>query len=121
MHCTWPFRSSTTRVICEYIIKNMILGEIGRIVASGMLIWALADHEYGYFTLLRFVVCVVAAYLASQAYSHHRAEWTWTLGGIAVLFNPIIPIHLDRELWRIIDVIVAIVLIVSFFFIKTKK
>lgn len=86
-----------------------------------MLIWALADHEYGYFTLLHFVVCIVTAYLAVQAYSQQKEEWIWTLGGIAVLFNPIIPVHLSRGLWRIIDTIVAIVLIASLFFIKPKK
>jgi uncharacterized membrane protein len=99
----------------------MILGIVGRIIASGMLVWALAHHEYGYFTILRFVVCIVAAYCGIRAYSEHKEEWTWILGGIAVLFNPVIPIHLNRELWSVIDIIVAIVLIVSFFFIKTKK
>jgi len=99
----------------------MLSAIVGRLVAIGMLAWALAEHPYGYFTLMRFVVCVVAAYCASQAYSQKKEEWTWIFGAIAVLFNPIIPIHLNRELWTVIDVITAIVLIVSLFLINLKK
>jgi uncharacterized membrane protein len=85
-----------------------------------MLIWALAKHGYGYFTLLRFVVCIVTVFSAFLAYSQNKKNWAWILGGIAALFNPVIPIHLNRELWSVIDIIVAIVLIVSLFSIKTK-
>jgi len=98
-----------------------MMGIIGRFVAPGMLFWALAPHRYDYFTLLRLVVCIVAAYLTFQSYSQQKEEWAWIMGGITVLFNPIFPIHLNRELWSVIDIIVAIVLIVSFFFIKTKN
>ena len=99
----------------------MIPGIIGRIIASGMLVWALDDHVYGYYTLLRFIVCAVAVYCAFLAYSQSKEDWTWIFGGIAVLFNPIIPIYLNRELWSVIDVIVAGVFVVSFFFVKVKK
>jgi len=99
----------------------MIFPLVGRIVASGMLIWALDDHPYGYFTLLRFIVCVVAAYCTYAAYSQKNEQWTWTFGAIAVLFNPIIPFHLNRQIWSIIDVISAIVLLISIFFVKGEK
>jgi len=94
---------------------------IGRIVAAGMLIWALDDHPYDYFTLLRVVVCFVSGYCAIQASSQNKDSWTWILGGMAVLFNPIIPIHMARETWQIVDLCAAIVLIVSIFFVKGEK
>ena len=31
----------------------------------------------------------------------------WTMIGILVLFNPLVPIHLRRDTWRIIDLLVA--------------
>jgi len=34
-----------------------------------------------------------------------------TLISIAVLFNPLIPIHLSRELWAVIDPITAVLLL----------
>jgi hypothetical protein len=47
----------------------MVLALLGRLLASGMLFWSLADHPYAYFALLRIVVCIVAVICASLAYS----------------------------------------------------
>lgn len=93
----------------------MALGIIGRLVASGMLFWALADHPYAYFTLLRFVVCAVTAYCAVLANSQKNEQWTWVFSVVAVLFNPIIPVHLNRDIWIVIDLAIGIVLLVSLF------
>lgn len=44
--------------------KNILLG-----VSAAMLILALLDGwQYGYFTLLRFVVCATTAYVAYQVF-----------------------------------------------------
>ena len=99
----------------------MLFALIGRLIASGMLFWALAGHPYAYFTLLRFVVCVVAAYCAVVANSKKNGQWTWTFGAIAVLFNPIIPIHMTREIWNLVDLVVGVILLVSLFFIRGAK
>ena len=39
-------------------------------------------------------------------------------GFLAVLFNPFIVIHLNREIWSVIDLIVGIFMIVSVFVLK---
>jgi len=98
----------------------MVLALVGRIVASGMLFWALAGHPYEYFTLLRFVVCVVAAYCAVLANSQKNDQWTWTFGAIAILFNPIIPFHLNRQIWSVIDLAVGVVFAISIFLVPIR-
>ena len=65
---------------------------------------------YGYYMLLRLVVCGVAVYGAVQAHNQDREGWTWLLGGMAVLFNPLIPVHLGKEAWVLIDLISAVLL-----------
>lgn len=92
------------------------------IVASAFLFIALFNGlPYGYFTFLRFVVCAVGFYLAYKIYEENKASlWVWAFGGIAVLFNPIIIIHLQREQWWIIDLIVGIFFVSSIFLIKIK-
>lgn len=80
-------------------------------VASIMLFLALAPWPYGYYQLLRFVVCGAASYIAFVAYNRQKMWAAWLFGFIAVLFNPLIPIHLSRELWQPIDVICAILFI----------
>jgi hypothetical protein len=99
----------------------VVAGISARIIASAMLIWALAPHAYEYFTLLRLVVCVVAAYLFAQSVDQNKEGWAVLFIGIALLFNPIFPIHLDRRTWNIIDIIVALLLLMSLPFIKTNK
>lgn len=93
------------------------------IIASGFLLVALFDGlPYGYFTLLRFVVCAVGVYIAYKIYvSNNDSLWVWLFGGIAILFNPIIPIHFERETWWIIDLIIGGIFVLSMFIIKIKN
>jgi len=89
-----------------------------------MLLLALADWPYGYYQLLRFVVCAVSIYIAVMAYNWQKTWVTCLLGFIAVLFNPLISIHLSRELWQPIDLICAILFMVVAIALKeplTKK
>jgi len=93
------------------------------IIASGFLFVALFDGlPYGYFTLLRFVVCAVGAYLAYKIYEDNKESlWVWAFAGIAVLFNPIIIITFERATWMIIDLIVGVLFVLSMFLIKVKN
>lgn len=82
----------------------------------GMLFLAFLDLPYGYYMLLRFVVCGCCGYIAYTEYlaKEKATKWVIIFGGIALLFNPLIPIHLGRESWTIIDPIIAALLIVHF-------
>jgi glucan phosphoethanolaminetransferase (alkaline phosphatase superfamily) len=84
---------------------------IPAIIAAVMLFGALGRWPYGYYQLLRFVVCGVSVYVAYTAYTWQKMWAVWLFGFIAVLFNPLIPIHLSREAWQPINVICAILLI----------
>ena len=79
--------------------------------ASIMLFLALAPWPYGYYQLLRFVVCGVSAYMAFRAYTSQKMWAAWLFAFITVLFNPLIPIHLTRELWQPIDTICGMLFI----------
>jgi len=64
---------------------------------------------YGYYTLLRLVVCGVSIYVVLEAKKSKLNSWMWGMGFIALLFNPLIPIHLNKGLWAVIDLGVAAV------------
>jgi len=76
---------------------------------------------YGFFTLLRFVVFAASAYVAWMAYEARKEKWIWIFGFFAVLFNPFIVIHLNREIWVVIDFIVGVFMIVSVFILKLER
>ena len=77
------------------------------IPAAMLVLGAFGDWEYGFYTLLRIIVTGAAAYLCYAAYKRNEERWALTYGGIAILFNPIIPIYLSRSTWQWIDVIAA--------------
>jgi len=76
---------------------------------------------YGYYVLLRWVVTISAVFLLSLAYESKKTFWVFLIGMVAILFNPIIPVNLDKETWVVIDFIVAIIFLASIFKIKYKK
>ena len=92
---------------------------IALVVAAAVLFLALFDGwEYGFFTMLRFVVFATTAYVAWMAYGGQKEKWVWVFGFVAVLFNPFFPVHLDRETWVVIDFIVGMFLLATTFFFK---
>lgn len=95
---------------------------IALLIATVFLLVALFDGwPYGFFTLLRFVVFASSAYIAWMAYEAQKEKWVWIFGFLAVLFNPFIVIHLDREVWSVIDLIVGVFMIFSLFALKLNK
>jgi hypothetical protein len=97
--------------------KNILLG-----AASVFLFLALINGlPYGFFTMLRFVVCLSSLYVAWQAYGQNKIYWAISLGFIGILFNPFIPIHLDREIWVYLDAIVGVFMITSMKMLQLKN
>lgn len=86
-----------------------------------MLLWALnPDNPYGYYILLRWVCCGVFAYLAFKAFGQEQLGWVWVLGITAALYNPLIRVHLTREIWSVVNVITIGIAVASVFAIKLK-
>ncbi len=90
------------------------------IVSIAMLFLAIFPMPYGYYMLLRLVVCGTAIYVAYYAKQMNKQRWMWAMGFIALLFNPIIPIPLDKVTWSLVDLAVAIILLIGLKKLKTE-
>ena len=77
------------------------------ILAAIMLLLALLRWPYDYYRVLRWVTCAAAVFVAYCGWTWKQQWATWLFGVVAVLFNPLIPIHLTRDIWQVIDVVVA--------------
>ena len=92
------------------------------VVAGIMLLLAIPPiWPYGYFQILRWVVAGAAGFNAYTAYQLNRKIWLWIMVAMAVLFNPIAPIHLTKEIWAVFDLLAAITLFVSIVKIKPQS
>lgn len=76
------------------------------------------DLPYAYFMLTRLIVCGICVYSAVK----FKLEWAkWIFGGLAVLYNPVIPIHLgERDAWIIVNILTAVFMWTILFF-ETKR
>ena len=87
---------------------------IPALVAAIMLIIGIAPLSYyGYYQLLRWIVCGVAVFIAITSYRWGKMWAVGIFGVVAVLFNPILPIHLTKQIWQPIDAACAVLFVVS--------
>ena len=77
-----------------------------------------AIWPYGYYVFLRWVVAASAVFLIWIANKLREQKWLGLMVVVAILFNPIIPIYLTKEIWVFIDLIVAGIFLASIFKIK---
>lgn len=77
------------------------------LAAAVMLLLALIPLPYGFYHLVRLVVCIASGFLAWQLFQTKRHGWMIVMGILAILFNPISPIFLTREFWMLLDLVAA--------------
>jgi len=95
---------------------------IASILPSVFLLLALIDGlPYGFYSFLRLIVFFTNGYLSWLAIKSKKLFWVWFYGLIVILFNPIIPIYLGRDIWSIVDVLTAFIIIISLFIFKLPK
>jgi hypothetical protein len=72
-----------------------------------MLIIAVAPLSYGYYTLLRLVATVMFCWAAVVSCKRKASFLPCAFGLFALLFNPIIPVSFEKEIWAVLDITAA--------------
>lgn len=86
-------------------------------VAALMVLVALARVPYGYYVLLRLGLCIACIYYISQGGPAVGVGHRFVLGGLAVLYNPVFPVHLgSKPLWTLVNVAT----VVYFWFLESR-
>lgn len=68
--------------------------------SASLLFIAAADLPYGYYQFLRLATCGAAVYMALKLLSVRGNDPEgWVLAALAVLYNPVFPVHLERSIW----------------------
>tara|TARA_E500000178_G_C16982333_1_gene736407 strand:+ start:1474 stop:1737 length:264 start_codon:yes stop_codon:yes gene_type:complete len=70
---------------------------------------AIFPMPYGYYNLLRIVICLSSIFFAFRLFENKEIIFVWMFGFLAILYNPIIPVYLyEKEIWIIINTATAI-------------
>ena len=91
-----------------------------KLLAIAFLFGTFGNFPYVYFQLTNWFVAGAALMTARQAHQQVRTVLMWLFIFIAVVFNPIAPLYLSKYVWQIADILVILLFIISFNFIKSK-
>jgi len=84
--------------------STIFLLYIAWLIVAVILVFAAAEKQPdSFYTLLRWICCAVFAYSAVASFQMKCLLWLCIFGVLAVLFNPISPLGLDRNSWIVAD------------------
>lgn len=89
-----------------------------KIGLSILFLLCLLDMPYGFFQLVRTIAMIGFGLLAYNSYQKENQNMVIIYLGLLILFQPIFKIALGRELWNLVDVVLAGWLLSHIFFIK---
>ena len=101
------------------------------VIIVGMMTWALYPHNrYGYYVLLRlisFVLFIVLHLFTIAMIKDKRPTdlpadfigWPGLFVLLAIIYNPVVQIHLTREIWSFIN-IATIILLTAFWYLRVR-
>jgi hypothetical protein len=91
-------------------------------VPALLLLIAVWRLPYGYYTFTRILACGVAVLIAVAGVPERPVVQIWSvpLLAIAVLFHPLVPIHLNRATWFYFDLGAAAIFILHLVFVRLK-
>lgn len=88
---------------------------IAVVVSVLLLMWGGVEYigPYSFYVFLRWFVTATAFLIAYVANQVRRSIWTWVFLIIGILFNPIVPVHLARGTWQVIDFVTGILFLTA--------
>lgn len=90
-----------------------------KLILAIALLLCLAPMPYGYYMLVRFFAMIVFGLMAYRYYQEKKENLMIAFGALVVLFQPIIKIPLERVIWNVVDIAVAVVLVI--FLLKERE
>jgi Family of unknown function (DUF6804) len=99
---------------------KILLLYIAWLIAAVMLVFAAAEKQpVNFYTILRWVCCAVFVYSVVISFQMKSLLWLAIFAVLAIVFNPIFVLPLDRNTWIVADwASIPAMLIAAFVFRK---
>ena len=91
------------------------------VLAIVLALLALGTFPYVYYQIMNWVLVFAALTVAWRAKKMQKELIMWLFVAVAVVFNPITPLYLRQDIWRALDIVVAVLFVYSFVFFKTAR
>ena len=100
-----------------WINKNWL-----KIAAAVMLAGALGNIPFtAYYQMMNWVTLGAAIMTAWEAYKRGNVWMTWIFILVGVVFNPIAPLYLRTDVWKIADLVAAALFLISLFVMRKSQ
>jgi hypothetical protein len=97
-------------------LVNWVPMAVAVVLSTIFVMLGLVRLPYGFFMLLRIVLCITAAIGVKRAREAQKNNWVWVYGILAVLYNPILPVHLgDKGVWVVVNIATVVIFWVGLF------
>ncbi len=90
-----------------------------KLLLAGLMFLGVFPLPYGYYTFLRIVAAIVFG-VNAVIYFDTKKGLAIVYGLLTILFQPLIPITMDKEAWVVIDIIISIFLL-TMWWLERKK
>jgi hypothetical protein len=90
-------------------------------VSTGFVLLGILDLDYWFYNLLRVILCGSALAIGFIELENREPLFLAPLGAVALLYNPIFPVHLgDKSIWIVLNII-TIAYFWSFLVLKRRR
>lgn len=83
------------------------------LVTIVILLLAAAPLPYGFYMLVRIVAVIVFSWAAVISVKRTHITLAVIFGLAAILFNPLFKVHLDKNIWLVLDILAALLLLAT--------
>jgi hypothetical protein len=90
-------------------------------IVCALLLIAVAPMPYGYYQFMRIAITLVSSMTAFELYNKNKSLLLVVFVSVIIIYNPIIPIHLNKVIWIPINLLTAVFLGVFALVHKNKE
>jgi hypothetical protein len=86
---------------------------IACLIAAALSLFGVVNLPYGYYMFLRLAVCVTAIAAGLVLVQRRDSKFALMAWALALLYNPVFRVALDKDTWRLVNLVTAVVLVMA--------
>lgn len=93
-------------------MENKVINIIS-IISIVLLVIAFFNNPYSYYITLRWLITILTLATIFITLQEELTLILYLNAAIPIIYNPIFPIHLTRDIWEVINVVTMVIMILN--------